>query len=467
MPERAEPAWRWGAWLAVALALYWPIFGMQPYFDDFVHVERLAGLLQRGDLPVLMRPLQSALLTLDWRWFGLDFWLSKIVSIALLVARAGLGYALARRLLPGASRIGAAIVSLVMIVHPIVVATVGKIDNNTEALASVLGLAAVLLVLRAPRLSAGPEAVALAAIALTGLLTKETFAGLAIALPAMSALASARPDWRRGAAAAIAITAMFGAYLAYRAATGAPLGSTDPGSRYHLHLGLNAVKNAIAGLGAAGYPGSTLDIFVTRRLWPVAVTAGLALVVVLVWVQQRRRLALSIADAPWRVLALALAASLVPLVLINGWPSEHHLVTTAALLWIMIGVVTFGDAGSARRPTVTHALGAALIVWMAAATLQKVAAERELSARGRAMGEAVVAAYEAKPTPAMVLCVEPPYAPKYGQFSIPDWLLAQSERYRLRLKHPEVPPYFAWDLGRGPSPAPCTVLLRGTVATPQ
>jgi hypothetical protein len=466
MAERAEPAWRWAAWIAVALLVYWPIFGMQPYFDDYVHVERLSGLLSRADLPVLMRPLQDALLSLDWRWFGLDFRVSKALSIGLLVTRAALAYALARRLMPTSSRAGAGLVSIVMIVHPLAVATVGKIDNNTEALISVLGLTAAVLVLRAPRLRVPTEAAILAAIGAMGLFTKETFAGVALALPAMSALAGARADWRRGAATAAALVMVFGGYFAYRAAVGAPLGAADPGSRYHLHVGLNAVQNAVVGLGAAGYAGNTLDVFVTRNVWSIAATSSLVLTLLLLWVRERRRHAVSLIDAPWRVLVIALAASLVPLILINGWPSEHHLVTTMAFMWVILGGIVF-NAERGLRATAGQLIGVVIVVLMTGATIQKVAAERHLSDRGRAIGLAVLAAYEARPTPTMVLCVEPQDTPKYGQFSVPDWLLAQSERYRLRLVHPEVPPYFAWDLSRGPSPEPCTVLLRGTTAIPQ
>ena len=92
--------WRWLIACVAALLVYFPTFRTRPVFDDFAHVEFAArqgwNLLHMG--PVFFRPIERILIGVNWLLFGANFWLVKLVAVAVLVLKAGLVHEIAKRI---------------------------------------------------------------------------------------------------------------------------------------------------------------------------------------------------------------------------------------------------------------------------------------------------------------------------------------------------------------------------------
>ncbi len=473
------------ACVALVAAIYWPSFFSQPVFDDTDHVAFAARYgADLGHIgPVFFRPIERALIGLDWTLDGLHFWIVRSVALLTLLGQAALVGWLAGRIVPADRTLARLAIPVLFLAHPMHVAAVDKIDTLSETLAAFFALAAVAVVVGLSALPPGPIArrkvvrVAAAAgiLTLLGMLSKESFAGIALILPVLAVIAlESRTGARTFAflsfAAAGAVAASV--YLPLRAAAGFAL-FASPGARYHLALGANVAKNLAAGYGAILYPGSTLRIFVHPD--PLYVAISLALVAALA-VGGRRSFArfarlvqcAGTGGAETRallVVGLAALAAAFPTVLIPELISEHQ--TALPLPFVMLLALAIPAAFGPSPPRAfAVALGVLALAWMATASSEKALAVKAQSDRARALAPAALEAAAPVTAKDIVACavVDPAHdRPKYGIFSIPDALAAGFQLYRLRLDRPARELYVVTVPAGTKPPAECDLVL----ATPR
>lgn len=430
MSDRQRLACVWLSWMALAALIYYPVVGLHTYSDDSVQIEIALGLQPFNESTYFFRPLQSGLIAWDWQWSGSDFVASKALAFLLLLVRTALVYGLARRAMPRASAVGPMLVSWLYLAHPLLVAATGKIDNNTEGLCAAIALGLVYVALSTSMSDARKLALS-AVLLIVGFATKESIVGIAAAVPVFMWVSGSPHRVRLARSAAVITGVLLAGYFLARWMAGRTALNVVPQSRYELHIGLNVIRNAVASTAAMLFPGSLLDVFV--RLRPIYLAWSAVLVFVVLIARARRGFALS--TPAQRLFLVAMIAGLFPVVLLNGWPSEHHLTTSAAFALLLVACPLLDAPNLSPR---IAGIAAILIAWMGFNSWTKTVAERRMSDRAQQIGVAMMSAYERAPTPHVQLCAVFDPSKKYGQFKLPDHYMALHQLYRFRVSYPAV-----------------------------
>jgi len=347
--------------------------------------------------------------------------------------------------------------ALIYLAHPMNVSAVGKIDTLSEDLAATFALAVVNLALRSVR---GPQAppdpglqprVFLAAGAvLLGMLSKEGFAGMAVATPVLFVVATGTRDSSGRRALLILLTTLAmaaAAYFALRLASGFPLtGALEKTDRYQLHLGFNVLKNVVAEICSILFPGNTLKIFVGFDAVHIAISSALLLTVSALAYQRLHALATVLRNGARErrmaaILGVALLASFFPSCMITELVSENATAEALPIIVISVtGIFAFGSQRQFVNWPVIPVVSVFAVLWLAAATGDKAAAARDVSVRAYEIGDRIAAAYNEKPKARVTVCFAPgslsAHPRKYSVLSMPDDFAAYFQLYRVRMAQP-------------------------------
>ncbi|HVW70112.1 MAG TPA: hypothetical protein VHB68_14135 [Steroidobacteraceae bacterium] len=451
--------WRWLIACVAALLVYFPTFRTRPVFDDFAHVEFAArqgwNLLHMG--PVFFRPIERILIGVNWLLFGANFWLVKLVAVAVLVLKAGLVHEIAKRIVSPAWPWAPAVIAAIFLAHPMHVSAVGKIDTVSEDLAALFALLVVLFAFVAAEANDAKDSgkalravVGAAVMVFFGMLSKEAFAGVAAATPFMfaTALGSSQRGSRRLLAGLLALEGALGAgYLVLRHASGFSLAAPNGAGRYQLHFGLNVIKNIAAELGSIGFPGSTLAVFVRLDIVHVIISAGLLIVFVALFRERLVDMTFGAGTLPAvrrravLIVLLATVAAFFPTCLIPDLVSENQTALALPFVVLLLLACPLGSPpqGALARTGRLACLSLVAITWMVSATTGKVLAAYETSVRAYGIGDEILARYFEHPVPQVIFCFQPSVRSKptkYSIFSLPDDKAAEFQLYRLRILNP-------------------------------
>jgi hypothetical protein len=486
--------WRWPAWIAVTLLLYYPIFFARPVFDDLAHVEFAARegwhLLHIG--PIFFRPVERILIGANWMLYGDNFWIVKALGLVVFALNVALVYNLAGRLVAQRSPGVAIVIATIFLLHPMNVTAVGKIDTFSEHLASLFALLIVRCALGAAEATDSPGgerialrlALACAPLVFLGMLSKEAFAGIAAATPLLFGVAVgiSKPESRRTLAWLLVGECLAAlAYFGLRVAFGFPLaGAHIATARYQLHLGLNVPMNLAAELVSIAFPGSTLALFVHFNAAEIVIPL---LVLAMFLTLFGRRLWTLLAhreEIPAQsrrallIVLIAAGAAFFPTCLIPELISENQ--TALALPFLVL----FALAGPLAPPPPLEkqalpyriALACtcvAAVLCMAAATSDKVAAMRATSDRAYRLGDLILAKYRERPSRNVTVCFDTSLRSepvKYSVFSMPDDRAALFQLTRLKIADPTLAIQVE-DLRRNPDfdASQCTLRIAGASVT--
>lgn len=217
--------------LAAGFVLYARALAFPALWDDHYYVEGQAFLRRPDALVMVLNPLHFFQLLptangarpawilsvlLDRAILGGSFLAMRASSVLWHGAGAALLAALTWELTADAAAAAAA--GFLFVAHPLHAEVVEIVAYRADALAFVLGIAALLLHLRAWR-SKHPRRVRCAALAAFGLalLSKESAAAVPLLLPIVDSAAAAAPPWRARLRVYAAFALLLIAYLYYRA----------------------------------------------------------------------------------------------------------------------------------------------------------------------------------------------------------------------------------------------------------
>lgn len=468
----------WMLWVALIGLLYYPTFGIFPYWDDPEYVVWAASyggsMTQHGDSE-LFRPFERYLVNLSLHGPLPAYWLTKSLALLLLFVSTLLVARLAKMVLRGEHPWLQFAIPLLYLAHPLHVITILEMDITSQNLGTFFSLALVaalcgLAVLDEQALTRGAVArttLIAFGLCLLGAFSKETFLGMIAAAPFMAGIAAWRPSPASRARFALVASGTMSLltlciYFAVRRMAGFMLFHGPIQERYRVHFGLNVAINSAVAVGASLFPGSTLKLFVHLDVFYVVLAVSLVLAGLLFYRRSyadfARAMALGSAfrSPSQRILAIflfACAATLLPGEMINGVISENQTDATISfvlLLALLIPAVMPMRARSSSRQTTlgaTAALLGMLGVMMATATSEKVAAAHATSLRAQVIGEAMVKSYLAHPVARYSVCVPPESLNvRYSVFHISDGMLAVGQLYRIELLHPPKPPLFLPDI---------------------
>jgi hypothetical protein len=417
--------------------LYWRMFFIPPYADDFTHIAnaKLYGLNPFIPGLFFFRPLEAMLNGLNYKVFTFMPEITLGVSLLGLIASTWLIHAIAQKLMNNRTDAIAALfpplAAILYMFHPIQAATVQQLDTVSQLLSSLFFLLCYRLLLDAPNRGFWTVTGGYFALVLLLFLTKEVAFGVAFALPMVtlpglqlhSEPAGQRKGttfWRVVAATVLACAA----YLCLRVYAGAAF--QGQGGRYELHLyPARVLRNLALFVGSVAYMGNTVDWFVDRAIYHrVASSLLTAIVLLLAAIGIRRAFAREriVADrslnGDWRWIAswaVLLAASMVPSVF-SGWVSEQYsslLVPCVALLlgyFVSLAAASLWNPAHATSTILARvALGGLLVAflgWTSFSVHDKLAMAQALGRRSTSFLEALTAwTRSAPPAEDRALCL--------------------------------------------------------------